>query len=326
VDATGEANKGVAICPRVPPERRAIVCAENNIGGVMPVAPSKKDKAVQEALFAAMGNATVVTDEHVNTAILNAFLVTGIAFRTVEDPFFAAMLQVAAKRGPHFRPMTTRNLSAVVDVDYARLLETTQARLDVDADAGLMLCLGGAKAKGEQPLINFVVQTVHGPVMLPTVDAKGQVKTAPYMCEVLSATLRAAGPASFIAICSDGAHNLRAGFDLVVNAPDLAHLAFLPCMTHAADLQLSKIGQLPWAADLIRVADVVCHFFRSRYMPCALLRAAARVANTPPTLIGRCDTRFATVFAMLHRLVRQEAVLKALILSQNWLTWRAGTY
>ncbi len=316
----------MAACKDVLPARRAIVREENGLMDALVAVPTKKETAIQKALAMATGNATVVTQSHMNAAMMNAILVNGIAFRVVENPFFVAMLQAAAKRGSDFQPMTVANLAAEMDASYALQIQISQARLNEQAGGGLMLCTDGAKAKSGQPLINFLVQTINGTVMLPTVDSSGEERSAVYLCGIMTSTLRAVGPAPFIAICADGANNIKAGYNMVVNAPDLRHIAFLPCMAHAADLQLSKICKLPWAEELTRRADIVCHFFRVRYMPCALLRAAAIVAGTPPTLIGRCDTRLATVFAMLHRLVHQEAVLKTLIISQGWLDWRARMF
>jgi hypothetical protein len=82
------------------------------------------------------------------------------------------------------------------------------------------------------------------------------------------------------------------------------------------DLLLEDVGKLPWAAEVVVEAKAVVKFITNHHRSQALFRRKFVLDLLKPG-----DTRFATNFIMLDRMLEVREALQELVVGQEWREW-----
>ena len=115
---------------------------------------------------------------------------------------------------------------------------------------------------------------------------------------------------------TDSAANCKLHGEMVARV--YSHITWMPCAAHCLDLLLSEVGQLPFAKGPILKIRAVIKFIRSHHWSLALLRRIAKTGSKLELLYPG-ETRFATNFIMLHRVLQMWDDLQEAARDKEWL-------
>jgi hypothetical protein len=76
------------------------------------------------------------------------------------------------------------------------------------------------------------------------------------------------------------------------------------------------VGKLPWAAEVVAEGKVVVKFITNHHRSQALFRGKSVLDLLKPG-----DTRFATNFIMLDRMLEVKEALQELVIGREWREW-----
>jgi hypothetical protein len=90
------------------------------------------------------------------------------------------------------------------------------------------------------------------------------------------------------------------------------------CVAHVMDLALEDMDKLDWVSPRIKAARNVVKFITNHHKSLALFREQSKLELLKPG-----DTRFATAFIMLQRVLEVKDALRATMGHQDWAAWIA---
>ena len=86
-----------------------------------------------------------------------------------------------------------------------------------------------------------------------------------------------------------------------------------PCAAHCLDLLLHDLAKFPWINDAVRKGKQISHFICNHHLTLSLYRRQAS-----KELLRPCDTRFATYYITLKRLVEEKISVRGVICINEW--------
>eukprot|EP00253_Pinus_taeda_P010127 PITA_10127 len=86
-----------------------------------------------------------------------------------------------------------------------------------------------------------------------------------------------------------------------------------PCAAHCLDLMLHDLAKFPWVNETIRRAKTISNFIINHRLTWSIYRK-----NASKELLRPCDTRFATFYITLKRVVEEKASLRAVFCNTEW--------
>eukprot|EP01018_Ginkgo_biloba_P040560 Gb_13020 [translate_table: standard] len=86
-----------------------------------------------------------------------------------------------------------------------------------------------------------------------------------------------------------------------------------PCAAHCLDLLLHDLGKLPWVNETIRRGKIILNFVVYHHLTLSIYRK-----HVMKELLRPCETRFATYYIMLKRVVEEKASLKLIVCNNEW--------
>lgn len=122
------------------------------------------------------------------------------------------------------------------------------------------------------------------------------------------------GPDNVTQIVSDSAAACKAAGALV--SAHFPHITWTPCTAHCLDLLLEDIGSMVWAKDTIREAKDLVHFLTNHHKSLAIYREHAELELLKPA-----ETRFATAFILMDRLIEVKQALEETVVDREWRAW-----
>ena len=120
--------------------------------------------------------------------------------------------------------------------------------------------------------------------------------------------IRVVGAKKVVAVCTDGAANMKKARELVVAEPDCSHIFNLRCAMHCYSLFLGDMMSSQWARGIIERAQRLVTHIRASHLPQARLHDLAK--PRPGTLKTSNKTRFTSVYEMLKSVLDVEMPLK----------------
>ena len=94
------------------------------------------------------------------------------------------------------------------------------------------------------------------------------------------------------------------------------HIFWTPCCVHALNNALKDIGKISWITRIILDAREAQMFICNHHASLAIYRIYAKKQFLKPA-----DTRYATYFILLDRMLEVQHALKAIVISSEWSTW-----
>jgi hypothetical protein len=166
----------------------------------------------------------------------------------------------------------------------------------------------------KRPLLNLLVVSPKGEMFLKAVDTGGETKDAVYIAEQLIDCIREVGADNVIQVVTDSAAICKAASKLVEQ--EFSWITWTPCTPHCLDLLLEDVGKLPWAAEVVVEGKVVVKFITNHHRSQALFRGKSTLDLLKPG-----DTRVATNFIMLDRMLEVKEALQELVVGREWREW-----
>ncbi|GBG75452.1 hypothetical protein CBR_g20083 [Chara braunii] len=129
-------------------------------------------------------------------------------------------------------------------------------------------------------------------------------------------------PLSWVnAICTDSA-SAYVGAGRVLASPsmplELRRITWLPCCVHVCNKLLSDIGTICTSfVDTITRARVLVVFFKTRQAALSFFRKRSATLG----LVLSCETRFASVYSMLERLLALQDRLQGMMIAEDGRAW-----
>ena len=201
-----------------------------------------------------------------------------------------------------------------------------QAKTDLEADLnnrtaetvrkfGGTLALDGWTSVSSRPLCNAMLVSPAGELFLGSVDTTGKEKTAEYMASIMDKFIDQVGPHNIVQVCTDNASSMLKASQIVTQK--YPHIYIQGCAAHAMDLLLEDWGKATWVKEAVRKAKYLVKFVRNRQMPLAVFRKHEAKFN----LLLPGQTRFASNFIMVDRLLKVRAALEQSVVDPDWLAY-----
>jgi len=179
---------------------------------------------------------------------------------------------------------------------------------------GCSIVMDGWTDIAKRPLINIIVTCRDGPFFLRAIDCSGKRKDASFQFELLRDAIEEVGPANVVQVVTDAAAVCRSAGLLVQSK--YKHIFWTPCCVHALNNALKDIGKICWVSTIVLAARDVQMFICNHHTSLAMYRAHSSKEFLKPT-----DTRYASYFLLLERMLEVQPALQAMVVSPDWNRW-----
>ncbi|GBG77959.1 hypothetical protein CBR_g25889 [Chara braunii] len=174
------------------------------------------------------------------------------------------------------------------------------------------------KSCDARPIVNFLAGGSRGVMLVRTMNREGERDRAP---DVLARWIKVFDdfPPKWVnAICTDSASTYVAAANMLQGPQQRSEhrrITWLPCAVHVCNKMLSDIGcSGPWSKDIIVRGRAVVHFIKEHGAALHIFRGESNQMG----LIYPCETHFASVFAMLERLLAVRSALERTVDDDSW--------
>ena len=230
--------------------------------------------------------------------------------------FKEAVMKTAAFKKPYVPP-------SYHDIRTTLLV---QARADLEAQLdkrvaesvrkfGGTLALDGWTSVNSRPLCNAMLVSPSGELFLESVDTTGNEKTATYMASLLERFIKQVGPRNIVQVCTDNDRSMLNASKIIVEK--YPHIYMQGCAAHAMDLLLEDWRKATWIKETVEKAKLLVKFVKKRHMPLAVfLKHEAKFSLLMPG-----QTRFASHFIMIDRLLNVKEALEQTVVDPQWTAY-----
>ncbi|XP_059069351.1 uncharacterized protein LOC131859518 [Cryptomeria japonica] len=127
----------------------------------------------------------------------------------------------------------------------------------------------------------------------------------------VKASWKVTGVENVVQVVTDSAANCVGAGKLIVEK--YPQIYWSPCATHCLDLLLHDLAKFPWIYEAIHRGRALANFIRNHRLTLSLYRQHAS-----RELLRPCDTRFASFYITLKRVVEEKAALRSVVCSNEW--------
>lgn len=259
----------------------------------------------------------VSTKQLLDRAWATAFYEANIPFNIVRHPAFVnAVRETARHRMPAYTPPSYNAIRTKLLTDKKVDLDRqVKEKLGNSVEKyGVTICCDGWDNVQNRPLLNVLQCGTKGDVFLGTIDTTGNHKDHVYVAAQIQPFVEKVGRHNVVQVCTDNAPVMAsAARDLIRANPDLY---FQGCAAHCLDLLLEDWGKEEWVKKLVKKARHICVFVKNHHASQAIFRRLS------PNLSLRLpvETRFATNFIMIERLLQVRNALERMVVDEDWPT------
>ena len=255
------------------------------------------------------------TKQVLDKAWAAAFYEANIAFNIVRHPaFIHAVRETARHRMPAYAPPSYHSLcTSLLQSRKDDVERDVQEKIGTSVQKyGVTLCCDGWDNVQNRPLLNIIQCSPKGDHFLGSVDTTGETKDHVYVANVFRPFVDKVGPLNVVQLCTDNAPVMVLASQEVMRA--WPHLYIQGCAAHCLDLLLEDWGKAEWVKTLVRKVRTICVFVKSHHASQAIFRSLSpNHAIRLPT-----ETRFATSFIMIDRIVQVRNALERMIVHEDW--------
>jgi hypothetical protein len=181
---------------------------------------------------------------------------------------------------------------------------------------GVTICSDGWENVTHRPLMNVMLACTSGEVFLGSVDMTGERKDAVYVASRVRDYIEAVGGQNVVQVCTDNVANMRLAGTMLIR--DFPHIYWQGCSAHVLDLLLEDWGGQVWVAKMVKKAKSIVKFIRMHHIPLAIFRR-----HSPDLMLKLpVETRFATMFLMIERLVKVKEAVESTVHDPEWNEFR----
>ncbi|GBG77811.1 hypothetical protein CBR_g25742 [Chara braunii] len=176
----------------------------------------------------------------------------------------------------------------------------------------------GRKSQDARPIVNFLAGESRGVMMVRTMNREGERDQAPDVLVHWIKVFDDFPPRWVNDICTDSASAYIAATNMLQGPqqrPEIRQITWLSCAVHVCNKMLLDIGlSSPWSKDIIVCERAVVRFIKEHGATLHIFRGE----STHMGLIYPCETRFASVFAMMERLLAVRSALERTVDGDGW--------
>ena len=262
-------------------------------------------------LYASQQGGKEVADK----AIARFFYANAIAFNAAESRYFKEAVKAIAACGPSYVPPGRKPLGGtLLDKELADVQAKTSQLMKNCASQGVTLVSDGWTSVTNRPIINFLVVSSEGATFLSSVDTSGNDKSADYIADLIVERVVEVGQDRIVQVVMDSAASCVAAGKLVMKK--YPSIVCSPCTAHCIDLLLEDIGKQQWISNIIQQGHDIVKFVTNHHTSLAYFRSHASLELLKPG-----ETRFATNFIMLQRLMQCKDDLQETVVSKEYKQW-----
>eukprot|EP00253_Pinus_taeda_P030084 PITA_30084 len=167
-----------------------------------------------------------------------------------------------------------------------------------------------------RPLINIIATSPKGAMFIKAEDCSGEVKHAQFIADVIIKAIEQIGPNKVVQVITDNVPVCKAAGLIIEGGYD--HIFWTPCIVHNLNLILEEIdNKVSWIKELTGDAREIIEFITNHNESQAIFREYSKLE-----LLKVAETRYASNFVMLRRLVEVKHALVSMVVSQLWVEWR----
>ncbi|MCO5603789.1 hypothetical protein L7F22_057941 [Adiantum nelumboides] len=239
-------------------------------------------------------------------------------FVTARSPYFHDMVNAIASFGKGYKAPNYEKLhTTLVESEVAKVFTRLAGVKSSWSHYGCSIVSDGWTDTARRPLINLMVSSVGGVVFERSIDTSESQKTREYIANVLLEIIQEVGVENVVQVITDNAANCKLAGHLVEQT--YPEIFWTPCVTHCLNLLLKDLTLIGWMDRAILQGKEVQQFITNNDATRAMLTKHSKLKLVKPG-----DTRFASNFLMLHKLVRVKSPLKQLVTSEDWDAWTKG--
>lgn len=253
--------------------------------------------------------------EAADKAIARFFYANAIAFNVAESRYFKEAVKAIGACGPSYVPPGRKPLGGtLLDKEVHDVKTRTSAVLKNFTRQGVTLVSDGWTNVTNRPIINFLVVSSEGPTFLSSIDTSGNEKTAEYIAAAIGERIVEVGQDRVVQVVMDSAASCVAAGKLIMK--NFPSIVCSPCCAHCLDLLLEDIGKQQWIGHVIQQGRDIVKFVTNHQSSLAYYRSHASLELLKPG-----ETRFATNFIMLQRLMQCRDELQETVVSKEYKQW-----
>ncbi|XP_049382895.1 uncharacterized protein LOC125847285 [Solanum stenotomum] len=243
------------------------------------------------------------------------FYDNGILFNVAHSKSFKEAIEAVGWYGPNLRPPSYHELRVSL---LRKKVELTNEIINRHREEwvkyGTSIMADGWTDKKQRTLINFLVNSPHGIVLIESIDASSLVKTGEKLCELLDRYVERVGEQNVVQIVSDNGSNFVLDGQLLQRKRP--HIFRMPCAAHCIDLMLVDITKIPIIKKTLQKAIALVGFIYGHSGVLNMMRNFTKNKE-----LVKCGiTQFATSFLTLQRLHCQKTNLRAMFTSDKWVS------
>ena len=207
-----------------------------------------------------------------------------------------------------------------------RTMLLVQARADLEAQLdkrvaesvrkfGGTLALDGWTSVNSRPLCNAMLVSPSGELFLGSVDTTGNEKTATYMASLMERFIEQVGPHNIVQVCTNNDRSMLNASKIITEK--YPHIYMQGCAAHAMDLLLEDWGKATWIKETVEKGKLLVKFVKKRHMPLVVFRKH----EAKFSLLMPGQTRFASHFIMIDRLLNMKEALEQTVIDPQWTAY-----
>jgi hypothetical protein len=253
-----------------------------------------------------------IEKQEVDDVVAEFFYACAIPFNVARSPYFKNAFKKAIDFGkgyvtPGSEALRTTLLSKTKDRVTNKLDDIRQSW----KHTGCTILSDGWSDLCHRPLINVLVYSPQGVYFLKAVNAMDEVKTSEFIFRILDEAIQEVGEENVVQVITDSASNCVGAGKMIMEK--YTKIYWTPCATHCLDLLLHDLAKFPWVNETIRRGKTIANFIINHRLTLSIYRK-----NATRELLRPCDTRFATFYITLKRVVEEKTSLRAIFCNTEW--------
>ncbi|KAL0771456.1 hypothetical protein Bca101_036607 [Brassica carinata] len=288
---------------------------------------SKKRKSCISPIVASFG---IQARDQLDQEIARMFFTGGVPFNLVRKPSYHRSYQFAAasKLDGYVPPSYNKLRTTLLQQEKNNVEKLLVPLKSTWKEKGVTIVSDGWSDPVRKPLINFLATSGSGPMFLKAENCFGEVKDKFFITKLLEEVIHQVGDQNVVQVITDNAPNCKAAGDLIEGR--FPHIYWTPCVVHTLNLALKNIcaarnveanqetyEECNWITEIHGDALAIKNFIMNHIMRLAIFGKFC-----PLRLLKVADTRFASIIVMLKRLKLIKRGLQAMVISEEWSTYR----
>ncbi|WOK92329.1 hypothetical protein Cni_G01020 [Canna indica] len=195
-------------------------------------------------------------------------------------------------------------------------------------EKGVSIVSDGWSGSQRRPLINFIAACETGPMFIKAVNCEDEMKDKYFIANLMKEVIDEVGHEHVVQVITDDAKNCKGAGEIIEGI--FPHIYWTPCVVHTLNLSLKNIcaaknvesnmetyQECNWITEVHGDVVQIKNFIVNHSMRLALFNKFVSLK-----LLTLAETRFTSVIIMLKRFKLIKHGLQAMVISEQWSSYR----